>query len=107
MKCILLSADVELSVYSVPDIVSDNLIEYCTEFREWLEASPHAQEYRIDSGDYQGLCYTERDFIKYLNMWIFPDNLSEHIETLHNVWVGSSIPNDIPEKYKYCEWYNF
>ena len=65
MKYVLLSADNTPSVYLVPDIVADNLREYCIEFcGKWLWESPHAKEYRV--GD--GVCYNEQDFIKYLNM---------------------------------------
>jgi len=66
---------------------------------EWLHKSPHAKRYRI------GVCvsYTEEDFIKYLNEWIFPDEQSFFIETLENI----QVEKDIPETYKNCEWFNF
>ena len=100
MKTILLSADGLLSVYSVPEIVADNLDEYCSEFcNKWLLESPHAEKYRVGVG----VCYDERDFIQYLNEWILPDSPSNFVETLDNVWVGS----EIPEKYKNCAWFNF
>lgn len=99
MKQVLLSADGLLSVYSVPDIVADNLVGYCNEFDEWLRTNPHAKEYRTDIG----VCYTEQDFIKYLNTWIFPDSPSQLIEVLDGVWVDS----DVPDEYKKCEWFNF
>ena len=99
MKYILLSADNLPSVYSVPDIVADNLEKYCLEFcEEWLHKSPHAKEYRKDFGGYICACYDERDFIKYLNTWIFPNNPSLFIETLCE---------DIPQKYNDCKRFNF
>ena len=42
MKNIILSADGDRMVYSVPDAVADNLEKYCMEFIDWLEASPSA-----------------------------------------------------------------
>ena len=44
MKNIIISADGDRMVYSVPDIVADNLTEYCIEFCDkWLRTSPHAK----------------------------------------------------------------
>ena len=107
MKNILLSHDSELYVYSVPDIVADNLNEYCCEFDKWLWTSPHAKEHRIDiaeeNGGGLGVCFNAHDFIKYLNSWIFPDNPSLLVETLNYVWDAS----EAPEKYKHCKWFNF
>ncbi len=43
MKNILLSADNEIGVFSVPDKVADNLEQYCLEFCcNWLHRSPKA-----------------------------------------------------------------
>lgn len=47
--------------------------------------------------------YDEKDFIIYLNKWIFPNMTSIFIETLE--WIDSK--KDIPERYKGCEWFNF
>lgn len=100
MKYVLLSADNNPSVYSVPNEVADNLRKYCIDFcGKWLHESPHAKKYRIDGG----ICYDETDFIEYLNKWIFPKIPSVFIETLE--WIDSK--EEIPEKYKGCEWFNF
>lgn len=100
MKYILLSADNNPSVYSVPDEVADNLRKYCIDFCDkWLRESPHAKKYRIGGC----FCYNEKDFIEYLNKWIFPNMLSVFVETLE--WIDSA--GDILEKYKGCEWFNF
>lgn len=100
MKCVLLSADNNPSVYSVPNEVSDNLRKYCIDFCDkWLHESPHAKKYRVDGV----VCYDEKDFIGYLNRWIFPNMPSVFIETLE--WIDSK--EDIPEKYKGCEWFKF
>ena len=64
MKNVIISADGDRMVYPVPDIVADNLDEYCIEFCDkWLRTSPHAKKYRVNGV----LCYNERDFIEYLN----------------------------------------
>lgn len=100
MKYVLLSADNNPSVYSVPDMVADNLDLYCNNFcNKWLLESPHAECYRIKDG----FCYNEEDFIKYLNTWIFPNEPSILIETLD--WID--FDSNIPEKYKNCKWFNF
>ena len=45
MKHVMLSADSSPSIYSVPDIVADNIYEYCMEFcNKWLPESPDAAE---------------------------------------------------------------
>ena len=79
MKNVILSADGELGVYSVPDVVAENLAEYCIAFcNDWLRNSPDAEKYR--HGSY--VCYNEADFIEYLNTWVFPDEQSEFIKNL-------------------------
>ena len=100
IKHVLLSSDSNLSVYLVPDDVANNLRKYCIDFcDEWLHKSPHAKRYCVGGV----VCYTEEDFIKYLNEWIFPNEQSVWIETLD--YIGTD--KDIPEKYKNCQWFNF
>lgn len=100
MKYILLSADNNPSVYSVPDEVADNLRRYRIDFCDiWMHESPHAKKYRIGGG----VCYDEKDFIEYLNKWIFPNMSSVFVQTLELIDTGE----DAPEKYKGCEWFNF
>ena len=68
MKYVLLSADGEISVFSVPDKVANNLQKYCLEFCcNWLYQSPEAAKFRVQMGDTVGVCYDEKDFIDYLN----------------------------------------
>ncbi len=93
MKEIILCADGDSVVYSVPDDVADNLEPYCIEFCDnWLWNSPDAEKYRKG----KGVCYTEADFIEYLNQYIFPDEKSELIINLG--WIQSE--DELPEKYK-------
>ena len=45
MKSIILSADGDRVVYSVPDVVAENLDQYCIEFCDkWLHTSPYAKK---------------------------------------------------------------
>ena len=100
MKNVILSADGELKVYAVPDIVAEHLEEYCLEFcTVWLESSPHAKKYRVSGG----LCFNEEDFIDYLNQWRFPDAPSFLVENLG--WIDIDAPLPAP----YCDYpaFNF
>ncbi len=100
LKNVILSADSQRKVYSVPNEVADNLEEYCNEFCcVWLVSSPHAKKYRKGGG----LCYNEQDFIEYLNKYIFPEKLSSLVENLG--WIDFSSP--LPDKYKNCPQFNF
>ncbi|MBQ6660023.1 MAG: hypothetical protein IJM57_01170 [Lachnospiraceae bacterium] len=95
MKNVILSADSENILYSVPDEVAENLDKYCLEFcNTWLRESPDAEKYRIGGG----VCYTEADFVDYLNTYIFPDKKSEMVRTLG--W-------SIPEEYRKLPFFNF
>jgi hypothetical protein len=101
LKFVLLSADSAPSVYAVPDIVAENLSEYCMEFcAKWLRTSEHALKYRNPEGV---CCYDEKDFVDYLNEWIFPSEPTVLIETLSEV----SVQSEIPEKYRDLQWFNF
>lgn len=100
MKEIILSADGDSTVWSVPDPVADGLAAYCLEFCDhWLKESPDAAPYR-QSG---GLCYTEADFIDWLNRFVFPDEPSVLIRNLG--WTGA--PNGMPEAYAGHPYFNF
>lgn len=100
MKKVILSADGDSIVYLVPDDVADNLEEYCLEFcSNWLRYSPDAEKYRKDGI----LCYTERDFIDYLNAYVFPDCESKIVENLG--W--TNLGDNLPERYKNYPYFNF
>ena len=103
MKKVLLSADGEISVFSVPDEIADNLERYCGEFcRRWLHESPDAAKYRVKMGGVTGVCYNEKDFIEYLNQYIC-DEPSVLIKTLADVYVG----DQLPEEYRGLPYFNF
>ena len=98
MKNVILSANSTPAVYSVPDIVADNLLIFCFDFLDWLRTDPDAEKYRMYEDGVINTCFGERDFIGYLNTWVYPDTPSQLIETLEN---------GIPEKYENCGRYNF
>ena len=97
MKYIILSADNAPSVYSVPDKLADNLEEYCLDFCcNYLKNSPSAKKY-IKNGVFY---YNEKDFIDYINTYIFSDTPAVFIKTLSN-------SNSIPNKYENLPSFNF
>ena len=100
MREIILSADGDSIVYSVPDVVANDLRKYCIDFRDkWLKTSPHAKRYRIN-GVY---CFNEADFIEYLNEYIFPDQKSVLVKNLGWTDLGKNLP---PE-YRGYPYFNF
>ena len=100
MKKVILSADGDSIVYLVPDDVADNLEEYCLKFcSNWLRYSADAEKYRKDGV----LCYTERDFIDYLNAYVFPDCESMMVENLG--W--TNLGDNLPKRYKDYPYFNF
>ena len=103
MKKVLLSADSEISVFSVPDEVADDLERYCLEFcRNWLHKSPDAEKYRVKMGSVIGVCYHEKDFIDYLNQYICSEP-SALIATLAGVYGEEQLP----EEYIGLPYFNF
>lgn len=103
MKNVLLSADSEISVYAVPDEVADRLEEYCLEFCcNWLHESPDAAKYRVKMGSIMGVCYSEKDFIDYLNQYICSER-STLITRLTGVYPG----DELPKEYIGLPYFNF
>ena len=95
MKNVILIADNEMKIYSVPDIVADDLDNYCIKFcSEWLRKSPDAKKFRRRGGVY----YTEADFNDYLNKYIFPAEKSTLVKC---------IGRQIPEVYRALPRFNF
>ena len=100
MKEVIISADGDSVVYSVPDVVADNLRKYCIEFCDkWMKTSPHARMYKIKGG----YCFNEADFIEYLNEYVFPDQESTFVRNLG--W--TDLGKDIPDEYKDLPYFNF
>ena len=103
MKHVLLSADGPIRVYSVPDEVAADLYEWADRFRDWMQNAPEASCYRtvFPSGTI-GLCFTEEDFIQYLNNVAFPEQPSSLLEEL-----GWANPLHLDEPYRSYPRYNF
>ena len=100
MKEVILSADGDSVIYSVPDEVADNLDKFCIEFCDkWLHTSPKAKKYRTK----QGVCYNESDFIEYLNKYIFPNQISILVKNIGWTELGA----DLPEEYRNYPYFNF
>ena len=100
MKHVILSADGDCVVYLVPDAVADSLEKYCLEFaRDWLHHSPRAERFRIEGG----VCYSEEDFIAYLNQYVFPEERSVPVKNLGRMDRGE----DLPEEYRGCPCFHF
>lgn len=103
MKNVLLSADSEISVFSVPDTVADNLEQYCMEFCcNWLHQSPDAEKYRRKMGGVIVACYNEKDFIAYLNQYICGET-SVLVTTLTDVHEEKQVP----QEYAGLPYFNF
>ena len=101
MKNVVISADGDRKVYSVPDVVADNLREYCIEFCDkWLQSSPQAKKYRKGGI----VCsFDEETVIEYLNTWIFPNEKSVLVKNLG--WVD--FDSKLPAPYTDCPQFNF
>lgn len=100
MKEIIISADGDSVVYSVPDDVANKLRKYCMEFCDkWMKTSPQAKRYRI-KGVY---CYNEADFIEYLNEYVFPEQKSVFVKNLG--W--TDLGNNLPLEYQELPYFNF
>lgn len=96
MRDIILMADGARKVYSVPEAAAENLEKYCLDFCDkWLWTSPDAAVFR-KSGV---LRYDERDFISWLNKYIFPESPSIFVEELDD--------NEFPDKYRGCPEFDF
>lgn len=94
MKNVLLSADNELGLFSVPDEVADHLEDYCLEFCcNWLHKSPDAAKYRVKMGGMVGVCFNEKDFIDYLNQYVCQEP-SVWVRTLSGVYPGDPLPGE-------------
>ncbi|MBE5845951.1 MAG: hypothetical protein E7302_17640 [Butyrivibrio sp.] len=100
MKNVILSHDGDSVVYSVPDIVAENLEKYCLEFTNWMYHSRQARRKHKIQG---GFCYSEADFIDYLNQYIFPTEQSELVKILG--W--TDLGEELPDEYKWIPYFNF
>lgn len=101
MKNVILSADGDRMVYSVPDEVSINLKSYCFNFEKWIKTTPEGQKYYIKK--YGVFAFDQSDFIEWLNKYKFPKEPSFFVENLGNIYSTK----DLPEHYRKCKRFNF
>ncbi len=102
MKEVILSSDNEAKIYLVPDTVAAHLEDYCLDFSvEWIWENPYAAKYRQKMRGTIVAVYTEKDFIDYLNQWVFPEQPSKLVMGL-----GCSC-GEIPDEYKDRPQFNF
>ena len=100
MKEVIICADGDSKVYLVPDVVANNLREYCIEFCDkWMRTSPNAEKYRTNGG----YCFNDEDFIEYLNEYIFPKQKSSLIINLG--W--TDLEENLPVGYQSIPYFNF
>ena len=85
MTNVLLSADGDIKVYSVPDVIAKNLDAVCMEFSS------------------MGGSFDEEDFIDWLNRYRYPYEKSVYVENIG--WCQDE--SEIPAKYQGCKWFNF
>jgi len=76
MKQVILSADGDQYLYSVPDPVAEHLSRFCMEFLRWMQDNP------VGYWDGRGYMFTEADFIDWLNENRFPGQRSQLLEDL-------------------------
>ena len=100
MKEVIISADGDSVVYSVPDAVANDLRTHCITFCDkWMKSSPDAKKYKTKGGH----CYNEADFIDYLNEYVFPDQKSTFVKNLG--W--TDLGNNLPVEYQNHPYFNF
>ena len=100
MKEIIISSDGDSMVYLVPDEVADNLRDHCIFFCDkWMKTSPNDRKYKINGV----WCFSEKDFIDYLNNVAFPDKKSVFVRNLG--W--TDLVNNLPKEYRNHPYFNF
>ena len=103
MKQVILSADGDSVVYSVPDVVAENLEKYCLYFcTKWIRSDPGAKKYRVERNGTVGFCYDQDDFIDYLNTCLFPNEQSKRIRNLGRTASEEEYPQEYRGMPKFC-----
>ncbi|MCQ2450241.1 MAG: hypothetical protein MJ132_08680 [Clostridia bacterium] len=94
MKEIILSADSDGVLFLVPDVVAENLAEYCLKFCDWVYTNP-----KFETKD--GVCYNHYDFIDCLNEILFPNEISKEIKNVGPIF------KEPRAQYQGIPYYNF
>ena len=97
MKSVILSADGDRVLYSVPDAVGENLDRFCMEFVYWMQRTPAGKKYWVG----RGWMYDQEDFIDWLNEVRFPEEASRKLAVLGD-W-----NSELPEEYSSIPYFNF
>lgn len=98
MKKIILSHDSDSLIYSVPDIVAENLDKYCLKFLKWLHIYKPKKYWKNGV-----MCFGSDDFIDYLNENLFPNEPSKFLVNIG--WTDEG--KKIPQEYKDLSYFNF
>jgi len=102
MKEIILSADSHAVMYLVPDEVADQLEKHCLEFcTDWIWHNPNGAKLLKESNGMKYASYTEKDFIDYLNEWVFPGEPSVKVKEF------DCYHNELPKEYRKYPSFNF
>lgn len=105
MKEVILSADGDLCLYSVPADVADNLDNVCNEFAsDYVWHGPSNAKFLKYIGEMYVACFGVEDFITYLNEEVYPQMKSVKLKTIGDF---DCFANGIPEEYQHIPWYNF
>ena len=101
MKEVILSADGDLSLYSVPAEVADNLATVANEFAlNYVWRGEKSGRFLELYEDRYVAVYDEEDFIEYLNTVLYPQKLSHKIKTIYDF-------DCVAEEYAKIPRYNF
>jgi len=103
MKEVVLSADGDLSLYLVPADVADNLATVANEFAfNYIWFGEKSGKFLKLCGEQYVACFTEEDFIEYLNTVLYPDKPSKKLKTFQ-----AADDEEVPEEYRKYPYYNF
>lgn len=93
MKKVILGDEYNASIYFVPDEIADNLEKYCCDFCDkWIYLGPEAQKFKASDG----VCYSYKDFISYLNNYVCEREKAFEVEKIGNYNIKKS-----PKEYTY------
>lgn len=98
MKKIILSHDGDSLIYSVPDVVAENLEKYCLKFSDWLYLNKPKKNWKNGA-----MHFGSDDFIEYLNKNLFPAEQSKFLVNIG--W--TDLDENLPDEYKDLPYFNF
>lgn len=105
MKEVILSADNDLCLYSVPADIADNLDSICNEFASsYVWRGAYNAKFLKCVGEQYVACFGVDDFIWYLNKELYPQMKSVKLKTIGNF---DSFSNGVPKEYQHIPWFNF